>query len=77
MLARPDFHPDTEWKRDGRLVYCLAQYGWHRGQPQYENAVTVNVVANTKYLSQEDAEKIAAYIRAVLNEKLPPKPEQA
>jgi len=37
------YTPETEWLRDGDLIYTLKQDGWRKGDPVMQNDVMIRV----------------------------------
>lgn len=65
--------PETNWSREGTLVYSLAFSGRYRkGEPLMENAVMVNVSGHRDHATPEQLERIADRIQQILNEEMPP-----
>lgn len=69
------FRPETPWKREGTLIYCLAQISTpvrRASSLTEENAVTVDVRAHKRHASDEQIEEIAIHVQESLNRAFPP-----
>lgn len=56
---------ETEWLRDGNLLYTLEQTGWRKGEPVLENRLMIRVDRG-RHASQEEVEALTSRLLAAL-----------